>query len=215
MARQRSKKNKNVRAGTANCQWGLWKKGNDLFETYNVDVVIVTRRPDGFMGGFQSRPGLMQDFFKTLEEADLMSPHQFKDKKHRSLNTFRRSSSPSSQESSPSSIASSECESSNSQELALATEPTALLQPPHLWDGGNLTESAEQDMLLFGDLASTFDLFPLGLTCEGENLSTVATEEVVAPCEELERKEGSPILQPSPVSGSTRRAIISLLDAFL
>ncbi|KJZ69634.1 hypothetical protein HIM_10973 [Hirsutella minnesotensis 3608] len=214
MARQRSKKNKNVKAGTANCQWGLWKKGNGLFETYNVDVVIVTRRPDGFVGGFQSRPGLMQDFFKDLKETDLMGPHQFKNKKHRSLNTFRRSSSPLSQQGSPSSTVGSECESSDSQESSLAIEPTVLLQSPDFWDVGNLANSAEQDMMLLGDLASTFDLFPSGLTSEGEE-RVIDQEKDHVSLKVSDHNEGSRIVQPSPVSESKTRAILSLLDAFL
>ncbi|KAM4063819.1 hypothetical protein HRG_006925 [Hirsutella rhossiliensis] len=78
MPRQRSKKNKDIKTGTANYQWGLCKKGNALSETYNVDVVIITRRPDGFMGGFQSRPGLMHGLTQLLEEKDIMGPDQFK-----------------------------------------------------------------------------------------------------------------------------------------
>ena len=92
MPRQRSKKNRDVKAGTANCQWGLCKKGNTLAETYNVDVVVVTRRPDGFLGGFQSRPGLMQELCQLSVEDALMGPDQFKSGRHQFFNTLRPSS---------------------------------------------------------------------------------------------------------------------------
>lgn len=215
MPRQRSKKNKNARAGTANCQWGICKKGNDLSETYNVDVVVVTRRPDGFIGGFQSRPGLMRELFEFLGDDDLFGPSQFKGGRHGFLNTLRPSPSPPAHPSPPPSTSSSLSDLPSSEHLSdFPATPSMFLLSPSPWD------DIEAGGAFACDTMSLEDDMPTQLVCPASIMSGNATptsqrDTPTPTAVDTEDSGALNILQPTPVSMRKKQAILSLLDEYL
>lgn len=72
--RTRSKVNKNFQVGKKNRQNGLCVKANTLFRRYNVDIALVMKTSDGYIGGYESKPGLAQELLRN-EEVPLLLPH--------------------------------------------------------------------------------------------------------------------------------------------
>ncbi len=71
--RQRSKANRNREIGINNRQGGMCRKAHDLFTQYKADVVVIIRRPDGRLGGYQSKRGLVRQLLKAPEDC-LITP---------------------------------------------------------------------------------------------------------------------------------------------
>lgn len=223
MPRQRSRKNKDVKTGTANCQWGLCKKGSALSETYNVDVVIVTRRPDGFMGGFQSRPGLMRELSQVIEEDTIMGPDQFQGGRHRFLNSHRPSLASTAHPSpAPSTLSalsdkpSSELEAPSSvfdmsfldDTAGFQIDPYMLLQSPIPWCDQEVDYTNLMSDNAITQRATLANMTPESTSSKSEN-DRISISEA---CREFSSPN---ILQPVPVSAKKRQAVLSLLEKYL
>ena len=227
MPRQRSKKNRDVKAGTANCQWGLCKKGNTLAETYNVDVVVVTRRPDGFLGGFQSRPGLMQELCQLSVEDALMGPDQFKSGRHQFFNTLRPSSgstnsgpspTPTKEDTSamldslldsdtPSLVSDTSTIESIEGLLEFPLTPSMFLPTPDLWPDTEV--EAVEAGVSFGFATETISP---GDILTDERAPDQLGENDSAPTKVC---DAATIHHPTPISVRKKQAMLSLLDRYL
>lgn len=227
MPLKRSKKNRDVRAGTANCQWGLCRKGNSLAETYNVDVVVVTRRPDGFLGGFQSRPGLMKELFQLSVEDALIGPDQFKSGKHQFLNTMRPSSGstnagqspmpttdiPSagfgflSDSDTPSLVSDTSTKESIEGSLEFPLTPSMFLPTPDLWPDTEV--EAVEAGVSFGFATETISP---GDILTDERAPDQLGENDSAPTKVC---DAATIHHPTPISVRKKQAMLSLLDRYL
>ena len=127
--KQRSEVNRRPEIGVFNCTWGLFSKANALFRRYGVDVVVIARRPDGGIGGYQSRPGLAQDFLH-IEEQDILGsrdvdPYMTKASKGVAVLRAMSSSTSASSSSATSEISRSEFSDPDTDTTSLAGMPAA------------------------------------------------------------------------------------------
>ncbi|KAL7917355.1 hypothetical protein ACQKWADRAFT_307015 [Trichoderma austrokoningii] len=76
MARCRSRINKDRGRGFRNQFRGLTKKANAFHQDYEVEILVVIKRPDGKCTGYQSKPGLLQQF-RSISDDTLLSPSRF------------------------------------------------------------------------------------------------------------------------------------------
>lgn len=73
MTRLRDAKNKDSRRGRRNRRGGIIKKCNTYRLTYGCEIVVLIKDADGY-DGFESRPGLFQDFTTSFPRAVLQTP---------------------------------------------------------------------------------------------------------------------------------------------
>ena len=78
MPKYRGQQNRNPEAGMRNRQMGLGKKANTYKQFYGGDVLLLMRRQNGQIFGYQSRDGLIRDMttWRVLE-SDLCTPDDF------------------------------------------------------------------------------------------------------------------------------------------
>ena len=78
MPKYRGQQNRNPEAGMRNRQMGLGKKANTYKQFYGGDVLLLMRRRDGQIFGYQSRDGLIRDMptWRVLE-SELYTPDDF------------------------------------------------------------------------------------------------------------------------------------------
>ena len=91
MHQSRSPVNKDVEAGMNNRQWGMCTKADALHRGYNADVIVVIRRPDGRIGGYQSRSGLLDELMPNLGDQLLSPSDVVKQRSHRGLGVRQKS----------------------------------------------------------------------------------------------------------------------------
>ncbi|KAK8924424.1 hypothetical protein VCV18_004846 [Metarhizium anisopliae] len=218
--RQRSKVNKRPEIGTLNCSWGMFSKANALFRQYDVDVVVIARRPDGGIGGYQSRPGLARDFLQ-INEQDLLGPHEvdpYMSKPSKGVAVLRamsssRSSSCLDSTENRSSRSSSSCVDSIGSETSPGimeeAEPgVALLnivRTPHCEEGEGFME---EPLHPWAEVHS----IPNAQRCASPE--TICPIRITKPAKQCSRKTKEDIRQPTPLSRIKREEILALIKKF-
>jgi hypothetical protein len=76
----RMKRNRNPEVGMKNRQLGLSKMANTWHQYYGGQVLVLIRKQDGGLAGFQSDPGLARNLsLHELHKVPLLGPHHFLD----------------------------------------------------------------------------------------------------------------------------------------
>ncbi|KAF5231057.1 hypothetical protein FAUST_9498 [Fusarium austroamericanum] len=74
----RMKKNRNPELGMKNRQLGLSKMANTWYQYYSGQALVLIRKRDGGLAGFQSGPDLTQDLsLYQLRKVSLLGPRDF------------------------------------------------------------------------------------------------------------------------------------------
>ncbi|CAF3656518.1 unnamed protein product [Fusarium graminearum] len=77
----RMKKNRNPEVGMKNRQLGMSKMANTWHQYYGGQALVLIRKQDGGLAGFQSDPGLLQNLSRLeLHRVSLLEPYHFIEK---------------------------------------------------------------------------------------------------------------------------------------
>ncbi|KAJ3497937.1 hypothetical protein NLG97_g1511 [Lecanicillium saksenae] len=236
--RQRSKVNKDRRAGLSNRQWGMCTKANAFAQLYNVDIIVAIRRPDGGIGGYQSRAGLAHELLLGAEH-NLLGPSEvdsylnketssrLEDSNDRELQSISlKPQSPhkylrsaSSRSSSSNGEMSSYYSAPEYPNVSKHSESVSVPSPTSL---SSFVESDMADTQPWdGDLAlSPAILCPQPINSSGRNLpdqdSTPFHQTIDPKALDYSMANASAVLhQPTPVSAGQRKAILTLLNSYL
>lgn len=186
--RPRSKVNRDRTLGISNRQWGMCKKANSFSQLYNVDIVVAIQRPDGRLGGYQSKPGLAQRLLAAAE-GHLVGPSDVNKRDERSAQqTVSRADSVSQNSSCVPSICETACETASEWNDESLTPSFFFSPQTHPWELPDAEQAAT--------IETTVDPGTLSSQC-GDGFGS------------------SEIVHPKPVSTGNKKAILSLLDRYL
>lgn len=198
----------------------MFSKANALFRQYDVDVVVIARRPDGGIGGYQSRPGLARDFLQ-INEQDLLGPHEvdpYMSKPSKGVAVLRamsssRSSSCLDSTENRSSRSSSSCPDNTGSETSPGimeeAEPGAALlnvvRTPHNEEGEGFIEEPLHPWAEVQSIANT-------QRCASPE--TICPINITKPAKQSNHKTKEDIHQPIPLSRIKREEILALIKKF-
>lgn len=198
----------------------MFSKANALFRQYDVDVVVIARRPDGGIGGYQSRPGLARDFLQ-INEQDLLGPHEvdpYMSKPSKGVAVLRamsssRSSSCLDSTENRSSRSSSFCPDNTGSETSPGimeeAEPGAALlnvvRTPHSEEGEGFIEEPLHPWAEVQSIANT-------QRCASPE--TICPINITKPAKQSSHKTKEDIHQPIPLSRIKREEILALIKKF-
>lgn len=203
--RHRSRLNRNPARGMKNRQIGLGKKAHEYSVAYGSDVVIVIQGQNGHYSGYQSQPGLLRKLRSvSVSDDQLLGPEYFSKETPRKASWSEGCTTPSTL---------SRLDSSSSSKLSIVSETMDIASE---WG-----ESLSDDMLPMcspsGDaLFQDIDFTLCNEEVENNNISPKL--ETISTSTTPKKKDGltpnSHLVQPKPISISTRNTILSLLDSF-
>lgn len=76
--KQRMKRNRNPEVGMKNRQLGMSKMANTWYQYYGGQALVLIRKQDGGLAGFQSDPNLIQNLSRQdIRQVSLLRPQHF------------------------------------------------------------------------------------------------------------------------------------------